>query len=64
MNDVSNELGRKFEIVSGINRDQVDDYKGQLKTFREITMENFRKLSKKVDKHMEERKGIIKFARN
>jgi hypothetical protein len=64
MNNVSADIERKFEITAKINRDQVEDYKHELQTFREITTLNLQKIFKKIDKHVEERKGVIRFARN
>ena len=64
LENVTSELDRKFEITASINRDQVEDYTNKLKTFRDITMENFRKISLKVDKRAQERKSVIKLIRN
>lgn len=64
LENVSNELGRKFEITAGINREQVEDHAKKLKYFKDTTIENFRNLSKKVGKHSEDRKNVVKLIRN
>ena len=64
VNNVSNEIERKIEISAGITKDRVDDYKEELEKYKEKTMENFRKLSTNLDKHVEERKATVRFVRN